>query len=42
MVTDQGQRLFEAKRRTEARKAAELGVVQEKVEPTEPTVPRSS
>jgi len=32
MVTDQGIRLFESKRRTEARKAAELGVLQEKTD----------
>ncbi|APR87461.1 radical SAM domain protein [Minicystis rosea] len=32
MVTEQGIRLFEAKRRSEAKKAAELGVVQEKTD----------
>jgi hypothetical protein len=31
-VTDQGIRLFEAKRRSEAKKAAELGVAQEKTD----------
>jgi hypothetical protein len=33
MVTDQGLRLFEAKRRSEAKKAAELGVAQERTDP---------
>jgi hypothetical protein len=32
MVTEQGIRLFEAKRRSEAKKAAELGVLQERVD----------
>ena len=32
MVTEQGKRLFEAKRRSEAKKAAELGVAQEPVD----------
>lgn len=36
MVTEQGIRLFEAKRRSEARKAAELGVAQEKTDVARP------
>jgi hypothetical protein len=32
MVTPQGQRLFEAKRRSESKKAAELGVAMERVD----------
>jgi MoaA/NifB/PqqE/SkfB family radical SAM enzyme len=38
-ITDQGQRLFEAKRVTEARKAAALGVVQERTDAPPPDVP---
>ncbi|MFT3769670.1 MAG: radical SAM protein [Minicystis sp.] len=36
MVTEQGIRLFEAKRRSEAKKAAELGVAQEKTDLARP------
>lgn len=39
MVTEQGMRLFEAKRRAEAKKAAELGVAQEKTDLALPDEP---